>query len=122
MTTQIHNFDFKNVKYVSEDFITQIINETLHKLSNLKMVRFDPQSKIVNSTDLGRSASHFYINCETMDEFCHELKLYSDETLPQIDIDEIILVTMAKSKEFEQIRIRFDEMDDLKRVKSILKS
>ena len=81
MTTQIHNFDFKNVKYVSEDFIRQIIQETLHKLSTLKMIRYDLASGIVNSTELGRSASHFYINCETMDEFCKELRLYDDNNI-----------------------------------------
>ena len=100
MLQKIHNLEFKNVKFISEDFIRKLIEENLLKLSDLKMIRYDKNSGVVNSTDLGRSASHFYINCETMKDFCEKLKLNTDQSIPEIDIDEEILITMAKSKEF----------------------
>lgn len=34
---------------------------------------------MVESTDLGRIASHYYINCGTMERFCTYLNFYQDD-------------------------------------------
>ena len=86
------------------------------------MVRYDPHSKLVNSTDLGRCASNYYIACETMDEFCTKLKIFDDDGLFATDVDEQLFMTMAQSKEFEQLRVRREEIQDLRKIKDMLGS
>ena len=56
-----------------------------------------------------------------MDEFCKKMKLFETDNVPASDIDEILMVTMAQCKEFEQIKVRPDEMEFLNKMKQILK-
>lgn len=43
-----------------------IVNAARH-LDKAKMIRFDPRTRYLNSTDLGRTASHFYIKYDTIE-------------------------------------------------------
>lgn len=56
-------------------------------------------------TDLGRTASHFYIKYDTIETF--------NETMCAIMSHDQILMMISKASEFEQIKVRDDELDEL---------
>jgi activating signal cointegrator complex subunit 3 len=58
------------------------------------MIRYDEESKILASTDLGRVASHFYIKYETLINLFNE-KLRMDLKEPDI---------LSQCKEFSNIK------------------
>uniref|UniRef100_H2Z644 Activating signal cointegrator 1 complex subunit 3 n=1 Tax=Ciona savignyi TaxID=51511 RepID=H2Z644_CIOSA len=79
------------------------------KLEKARMIRFLERTGYFHSTDLGRTSSHFYIkylSIETFNEFINS----------SMDIT-AILSMISKSHEFQQIKVRDDELtelDDLK--------
>jgi replicative superfamily II helicase len=50
--------------------ITDTIEMTLEYLDKLRLIRWDRKNNYLASTELGRTTSHYYINCETMSTFC----------------------------------------------------
>lgn len=59
-------------------------------------------------TDLGRTASHFYIKYSTVEVF--------NDMLHPIMTDDEVLAMVAHAQEFEQLKVRDDEMDELDRL------
>ncbi|KAJ7363490.1 activating signal cointegrator 1 complex subunit [Desmophyllum pertusum] len=59
----------------------------------------------LNSTDLGRTASHFYIKHDTIEVFNEMFK----EHMPEPDV----LSMLSHSQEFEQVKVREDETSEL---------
>lgn len=102
------------------------IEKALRELDALKMVRFDTKNQMVASTELGRIASHYYIKCETMRVLCEQMGINFDTGAAapmqqhhnkyQYRSMYQLLKILAKAKEFDVIRIRPEEMLELKNV------
>lgn len=59
----------------------------------------------VNVVDLGRTASHFYIKYDTVEIFNEMLKTFMT--------DSEIMNLISNAQEFQQLKVRDDEMDEL---------
>jgi len=102
--------------------ITETIERALELLDKLRMIRWDRKNNYLASTELGRITSHYYINCDTMNTFCKGLGIQLDN---EEDMDENekrrielksdlgIMKIIAQAKEFENIKVRPEEMDEL---------
>ena len=84
---------------------TEIIREAARKLDKAKMIRFDERTGYLFPTDLGRTSSQFYIKYDTIEIFNELLKPVMNEAE--------ILAMLARASEFEQLKVRDDEMDEL---------
>ena len=67
---------------------------------------------MLESTELGRIASHYYINCDTMEKFCTYLNFYEDNQGEdnsnniniQMDIeDQNLMAILAQASEFSNL-------------------
>ncbi|KAH9490921.1 activating signal cointegrator 1 complex subunit [Bulinus truncatus] len=81
-----------------------IINAARH-LDKAKMIRFDEKTLYLHTTDLGRTASNFYIKYDTVE-------IINEQSKPMMTDGEIFNLVSC-SHEFEQIKLREDEMDEL---------
>lgn len=84
---------------------TEIIREAARKLDRAKMIRFDERTGYLFPTDLGRTSSQFYVKYDTIEVFNELLR-------PVMNEGEIIAM-LCKATEFEQLKVRDDEMDEL---------
>nr|XP_022293850.1 activating signal cointegrator 1 complex subunit 3-like [Crassostrea virginica] len=82
-----------------------LIVDAGRKLDKAQMVRFDERTGYFASTDLGRIASHFYIKYDTVEVI--------NEHLKQIMTEADVFAVVSKAQEFDQIKVRDDEMDEL---------
>ena len=84
--------------------IGKVIEEALNFLDSKRMIRYDLKNDIIQSTELGRISSYFYVKSETMDHFCQSLNIFQDD-LQNKDANNFtdyqILKIMARAKEFE---------------------
>ncbi len=55
------------------------IFETIILFSQAKMIRFEERTGFLYSTDLGRTASHFYVKSDSVDVFNEHMKPYMNE-------------------------------------------
>ena len=69
------------------------------------MIRFEERTGYLFATDLGRTASHFYVKFGTIEMFNERMK-------PVMNEAEIISM-LAMATEFEQLKVRDDELDEL---------
>jgi len=77
-------------------------------LDRCNMIRFDLRSGILAVTSLGRTASHYYIDHRTIETFKEKLQPHlSDETLLRV---------ISLSAEFEQLRLRDEEIKELEQL------
>uniref|UniRef100_A0A182NQQ9 Activating signal cointegrator 1 complex subunit 3 n=1 Tax=Anopheles dirus TaxID=7168 RepID=A0A182NQQ9_9DIPT len=83
----------------------QLIHTAAMALDKARMLRYNDRTGDLNVTDLGRTASHFYIKYDTVEVF--------NEMLKPIMTDADILQMMANAHEFQQLKVRDDEMDEL---------
>lgn len=79
------------------------------QLHKCRMVRYDQASGNFFATDLGRVASHYYVHYLSIEVF--------NEKLQRFMTDEQLLDCIASSREFEQIKIREDEQDELEELR-----
>eukprot|EP00467_Chlorarachnion_reptans_P010989 CAMPEP_0114498978 /NCGR_PEP_ID=MMETSP0109-20121206/7165_1 /TAXON_ID=29199 /ORGANISM="Chlorarachnion reptans, Strain CCCM449" /LENGTH=2132 /DNA_ID=CAMNT_0001676501 /DNA_START=186 /DNA_END=6581 /DNA_ORIENTATION=+ len=86
----------------------RLIKGAAQSLEESRMVSFDEKSGNFFSTDNGRVASHFYIH--------HESVLTYNEMLKPYLTDEQILVVLAHSREFSNIKIRDEEIRDVEKL------
>jgi activating signal cointegrator complex subunit 3 len=80
----------------------------------------------LSTTELGSITSHFYVKCDTMDIFCKEFGISAEgnertaeellEKKQSFKTDLDILKILAKAKEFDQIRMRNDELVEIKKI------
>ena len=82
-----------------------IIIEAARKLDRAKMIRFDERTGYLYATDLGRTASNFYIKYDTVEIFNEMMKPIMNEA--------DILAMLSRASEFEQLKVRDDEMNEL---------
>eukprot|EP00457_Paulinella_chromatophora_P000148 gb/GEZN01000148.1/.p1 GENE.gb/GEZN01000148.1/~~gb/GEZN01000148.1/.p1 ORF type:complete len:2144 (+),score=329.45 gb/GEZN01000148.1/:63-6494(+) len=91
-------------KYLAGKRKSLVLNAA-KELMRCRMVKFDVVSGNFFSTDLGRVASHYYIHHESIEKY--------NRMLQNFMTDEAIIHTIACSKEFEQIKVRDEEQDEL---------
>ncbi|CAG0888066.1 unnamed protein product [Darwinula stevensoni] len=74
-------------------------------LDAVKMVRYDPRTSYLHATDLGRTASSYYIKNDTV-------QLFNEALHPSVHEGDI-LAMISKAQEFDQLKVREDEMKEL---------
>jgi activating signal cointegrator complex subunit 3 len=109
------------------------IQTCLQELHHLRLIRLDEKNNFVESTELGRIASHFYINCATMERFCTYLNFYDDQaneknekgansnnvnTCGDIE-DQNLMTVLSQASEFQQLQTRQEEKHELLELKDI---
>lgn len=78
----------------------ELIQKAAFQLDKAEMIRFDPINGFLSVTDKGRTASHYYISCETVTRFqkiddgvfMHDGELFS---------------LIAQAQEFDQLKVSF---------------
>ncbi|ELT88015.1 hypothetical protein CAPTEDRAFT_159536 [Capitella teleta] len=74
-------------------------------LDKARMIRFDERTQTLNPTDVGRTASHYYIKYDTVEVV--------NEMFGQVMSEDKVFEMVSKSQEFEQIKVREEEMGEL---------
>ncbi|XP_046804220.1 activating signal cointegrator 1 complex subunit 3 [Lucilia cuprina] len=74
-------------------------------LDKARMIRFNQRTLDFNVTDLGRTASHFYIKYDTVEIFNDLLKPFMNESE--------IFAMISQAQEFQQLKVRDDELEEL---------
>eukprot|EP00039_Didymoeca_costata_P013519 m.206766 g.206766 ORF g.206766 m.206766 type:complete len:2137 (+) comp15799_c0_seq4:40-6450(+) len=84
---------------------SKLITFAASSLDKARMIRFNEVTGYMHATDLGRAASHYYIKLESME-------IFNDNISRNITEADLISV-VSQSSEFEQIKVREEEMDEL---------
>lgn len=74
-------------------------------LDKAQMIRFNIRTGDLNVTDLGRTASHFYIKYAT-------IEIFNEHIQKIMDFGEILKV-MSQAQEFQQLKVRDEELDEM---------
>uniref|UniRef100_A0A1I8NZ61 Activating signal cointegrator 1 complex subunit 3 n=1 Tax=Stomoxys calcitrans TaxID=35570 RepID=A0A1I8NZ61_STOCA len=74
-------------------------------LDKARMIRFNQRTLDFNVTDLGRTASHFYIKYDTVEIFNDLLKPFMNEAE--------VFAMISQAQEFQQLKVRDDELEEL---------
>ena len=82
-----------------------LITKAAQALDKAKMIRFNEGAGYLHITDLGRVASHFYINMES-------ILLFNEKMKPNMT-EANILSMISQSSEFDGIKVREEEMQEL---------
>ncbi|XP_025075139.1 activating signal cointegrator 1 complex subunit 3 [Pogonomyrmex barbatus] len=83
----------------------ELIDVAAKSLDKAQMIRYDGRTGDLNTTDLGRIASHYYLKYDTVEIFNELQKPIMTETE--------ILAMISRAQEFEQLKVRDDEMNEL---------
>lgn len=83
----------------------ELITCAARNLDKAQMIRFNERTGDLNVTDLGRTASHFYIKYDTVEIFNEQLQQTMTETQ--------ILTMMSMAQEFQQLKVRDEELLEL---------
>lgn len=83
----------------------ELIKGAAMNLDKAKMIRFNERTGDMNVTDLGRTASHFYIKYDTVEIF--------NETLRPVMNEADIIFMMSLAQEFQQLKVRDEELIEL---------
>ncbi|CAN9514188.1 unnamed protein product [Ophioblennius macclurei] len=86
----------------------ELVVESGRKLDKARMIRFEERTGYFASTDLGRTASHFYIKYNTIETF--------NELFNSQRTEADILSIVSKAEEFEQLKVRDEEMEELEQM------
>lgn len=86
-----------------------LVVEAAKTLMRSRMVKFDCNSGNFFPTDLGRVASHYYIHHLSIEQYNEEFKRKALS-------NEDILHILAASKEFENIKVRDEELGELEKI------
>eukprot|EP01125_Pyxidicula_operculata_P022548 TRINITY_DN928_c0_g1_i3.p1 TRINITY_DN928_c0_g1~~TRINITY_DN928_c0_g1_i3.p1 ORF type:complete len:2094 (-),score=618.62 TRINITY_DN928_c0_g1_i3:183-5534(-) len=84
---------------------SELIAAAARRLDKCKMIRYDERVQTFAVTDLGRIASHFYIQHETIEHFNQGLK----STMSDSQVFDLV----AQATEFDNIMLREDETGEL---------
>lgn len=82
------------------------ITNCVEGLNKARLIRYNRTTEGVYSTDMGRIASNYYINVETMEHFMANLKPTTREPM--------LLYHLAQATEFKQLEARKEEYEELK--------
>ena len=84
------------------------VTEVVEGLNRAHLIRYNRGTEAVFSTDMGRIASNYYINVETMSYFMSNLRPNTRE--------EMLLYHLAQASEFKQLEARKEEHNELKQL------
>ncbi|CAL4069160.1 unnamed protein product, partial [Meganyctiphanes norvegica] len=93
------------------NFRRELAQKAARALDKARMIRYDEATGYVHSTDMGRVASQYYIKYDTVEIFNEFLKTVMNEA--------DILAVISKSSEFEQLKIRDEELTELDELHSM---
>eukprot|EP00181_Compsopogon_caeruleus_P000342 CAMPEP_0184689050 /NCGR_PEP_ID=MMETSP0312-20130426/30434_1 /TAXON_ID=31354 /ORGANISM="Compsopogon coeruleus, Strain SAG 36.94" /LENGTH=2036 /DNA_ID=CAMNT_0027146347 /DNA_START=395 /DNA_END=6502 /DNA_ORIENTATION=- len=99
------DWEFAHVDPELLDKRREMIETAAAKLDDARMVRYDPETGSLGPTDLGRVASHYYVSLQTIEHWSEVLKPSTDESG--------ILKAVCNASEFEQLRLRDEETDEI---------
>ena len=108
--------------------LLDMIENNMMNLHRLRLLRYDQISGMLESTELGRIASHYYINCGTMERFCTYLNFYEENPGNTADVniniagdieDQNLLAILAQASEFKDLQVRPDEHTELKQLRRV---
>eukprot|EP01041_Mallomonas_annulata_P004134 gene4134-8214_t len=88
----------------------ELIKNAAEILNSCMMIRYDKNSGNLGVTDVGRIASHYYIKYSTIDAFNNMLREHMSEKES--------FHILCSSSEFEQLKVRPEEMKELEDLKS----
>lgn len=91
-----------------EMYRKELVMESGRKLDKARMIRFEERTGYFASTDLGRTASHFYIRYNTIETF--------NELFNSQRTEADILSIVSKAEEFDQLKVREEEMEELEQL------
>ncbi|XP_076373679.1 activating signal cointegrator 1 complex subunit obelus isoform X2 [Tachypleus tridentatus] len=83
----------------------ELIISAAKELDKAHMIRYEESTSYLHATDMGRTASHFYIKYATVETF--------NERLKPIMTEADILGMLSQAQEFDQLKVRADELDEL---------
>nr|CAD7458407.1 unnamed protein product [Timema tahoe] len=83
----------------------ELIDCAARALDKARMIRYDIRTGNLSVTDLGRTASHFYIKYDTVEVF--------NDLMTEVMNEAEVLSMMSQATEFEQLKVRDDELDEL---------
>ncbi|KAL0984962.1 hypothetical protein UPYG_G00151150 [Umbra pygmaea] len=86
----------------------ELVVGAARKLDKARMIRFEERTGFFASTDLGRTASHFYIKYNTIETF--------NELFNSQKTEADILSIVSKAEEFEQVKVRDEEIEELEQM------
>ncbi|KAM6936460.1 activating signal cointegrator 1 complex subunit 3 isoform 1-T1 [Lycodopsis pacificus] len=86
----------------------ELVVESGRKLDKARMIRFEERTGYYASTDMGRTASHFYIRYNTIETF--------NELFNSQRTEADILSIVSKAEEFDQLKVRDEEMEELEQL------
>ncbi|CAG2119029.1 unnamed protein product, partial [Medioppia subpectinata] len=87
------------------EYRRRLVTESAEDLDRAKMVRFSPEAGTLDPTDLGRTASHYYIKYDTIMKF--------NELISDMMDERAIFAMIATAQEFDQLKSREDEFEEL---------
>ncbi|CAL1546557.1 unnamed protein product, partial [Lymnaea stagnalis] len=93
-----------------ESYRKSLVIDAARRLDKAMMIRFEERTQYMASTHLGRTASNFYIKYDTVETI--------NEMLKDVMTEADILNLVSNAQEFQQIKVRDDEMDELDRLTS----
>ncbi|XP_066593278.1 activating signal cointegrator 1 complex subunit 3 isoform X2 [Prorops nasuta] len=83
----------------------QLIDTAAKALDKAKMIRYNIRTRDLSATNLGRTASHYYLKYDTVE-------IFNERTKP-IMTEADILGMISLSQEFQQLKVRDDEVNEL---------
>lgn len=83
----------------------ELITIAAKALDKARMIRYNMRTGDLAITDLGRIASNFYIKYDTVEVF--------NEMMSNVMSESEILAMVSHAQEFQQLKVREDEMDEL---------
>jgi activating signal cointegrator complex subunit 3 len=91
--------------YLLEESIKKRIKDAARGLNLFRMIRYDEVNGNLAITAVGRTASNFYINCESIQVYVEKLNVDM--------MDEEFFDMFCESHEFKQLKMREDENEEL---------
>ncbi|XP_026331439.1 activating signal cointegrator 1 complex subunit 3 [Hyposmocoma kahamanoa] len=84
----------------------QLITTAAMELDKTHMIRYDDQTGELHTTDLGRTASHYYITVETMQVF--------NQMVRRAMTQGNVLKMLTRCSDFQQLKVRKEELSELR--------
>ncbi|ESL11076.1 RNA helicase [Trypanosoma rangeli SC58] len=97
----------------------ELVSKVAEELASAGMIRYNQQTGAVETTDLGRIASHYYISHETIATFNRKLRRPDETWIDTLDMG-AAMDTIASASEFSQLRVRQEELDELQKIHAML--
>eukprot|EP00760_Papus_ankaliazontas_P019676 PhM_4_TR18055/c0_g1_i1/m.41049/K18663/ASCC3; activating signal cointegrator complex subunit 3 len=93
----------------------EIVADAARLLETALMVRYNEETGSLDTTDLGRIGSHYYISHATITTFNELLMDPVGGYVSTLDDGEVLNI-VASASEFSQIRVRPEEMEELSKI------